>query len=148
MCSTLLSAPTFLHYEVKPVSDTYLQFSWSVDSSKSGNLDYYLLNCVDQHGIRVEPRALFGEPNSYPMFSLQPNTTYNCSLTARARPAPGQNPTDCYTTVTFPPVKTYLSCKYPLVFPSPSSYPSPPRVVIYYCKRNIILRRDGTVGFK
>ena len=111
MCSSFPSAPTFLHYEVQPVSDTRILISWSIDSSKSGILDFYRLNCVDPHGVRVGPSTILTWSYSIRVDDLQPNTTYNCILTASAVAEPGQNPDDCKTSVTLPPIRTHLHCK-------------------------------------
>ena len=111
MCSIFRSAPIVRNLEARAVSDTEIEASWVIDTSRSGHLQLFQLECADEQGFPTEEKRLFEEESSTLIRNLSPNTTYYCTLTAMVDPAEGQHPDDCTTSVKSKPIRTHLDCR-------------------------------------
>lgn len=105
-------APIIKDMAARALSYSEIEVSWSIDTSKSGKLNLYLVRCLDKHGIGVQSVDLDNKSTSFIAEPLLPNTTYYCELIAGAEPARGQKPDDCKASAKSNPVLTPFHCMY------------------------------------
>ena len=106
MCCTLHSAPTVRHLVARALSYTEIEVAWAIDSIRSGYLRPLSLLCVDEYGSMNGPLEVDSRSTSIRVENLNPNTVYNCTLTASAYPARGQNLDECTTSANVEPIRT------------------------------------------
>ena len=110
MCPIFYSAPTIKDTIALALSDTEIEISWTIDSSKSGYLRPFSLRCVGENVTENGSQQVDSRLTSIRVTKLNPNTLYHCTLTVSAYPARGQNLDECTTSANVEPIWTNLHC--------------------------------------